>query len=83
MLRVGRLFGGLIGANEMCDLCDEDQKVRDSAMKSAKLLADDLRRLACHYDAVASGRIKPHTVEAAKPESLAYSVIRVLVRRWV
>jgi hypothetical protein len=47
------------------------------------LLADDLRRLASHYDNVASGRIKPHTDEAAKPQSLANSVIRMLVQRWV
>ena len=67
----------------MCDLCDEDQKVRDSAMKSAKLLADDLRRLVCHYEDVASGRIKPHTVEAAKPEPLAHKVIRTLVQQWL
>ncbi len=67
----------------MCDLCDEDQKVVNSAYRSARLLADDLRRLASHYDNVASGKIKPHTVEAAKPQSLAYSVIRMLVQRWV
>ena len=67
----------------MCELCDEDQKVRDSAMKSARLLSDDLKRLASHYDSVASGRIKLHTDEAAKPESLACSVIRMLVQRWI
>jgi hypothetical protein len=67
----------------MCDLCDEDQKVVNSAYRSARLLADDLRRLASHYDNVASGRIKPHTDEAAKPQSIANSVIRMLVERWV
>jgi hypothetical protein len=77
------VFGGLIGVNEMCDLCDEDQKVRDSAMRSARLLADELRQLASHYDNVARGRIKPHTDEASKPQSLANNVIRMLVQRWV
>jgi len=67
----------------MCDLCDEDQKVVNSAYRSARLLADELRQLAKHYDEVASGRIKPHTDEAIKPQSLANSVIRMLVQRWV
>jgi hypothetical protein len=67
----------------MCDLCDEDQRVVNSAYRSATLLADDLRELAKHYDEVASGRIKPHTDEAAKPQSLANNVIRKLVQRWV
>lgn len=67
----------------MCDFCDEDQKVVNSAYRSAKLLADDLRELALHYDNVASGRIKPHTDKAGKPQSLANNVIRKLVQRWV
>jgi len=67
----------------MCDLCDEDQKVVNSAYRSARLLADELRQLANHYDEVASGRIKPHTSEANRADALARNVIRMLVQRWV
>ena len=67
----------------MCDLCDEDQKVVNSACMSERLLASYLRELALHCDNVASGRIKPHTDEAHKPQAIANSVIRMLVQRWV
>ena len=67
----------------MCELCDEDPKARQAAMRAKGCVADDLRRLADHYDAVAGGRVKPHTEEFVKSQYLAKAVIRRLVEEWV
>lgn len=63
----------------MCGLCATDEKERANARAYAQEFANSLRRLATTYDAVASGRVKPHTKEFAEGTRNAHYILREIV----
>ena len=68
----------------MCMYCGTDDDKREASARD-KRVAELLKRLANHYDAVALGRIKPHGDRKAWDGAavLARSVLRSLVEDWV
>ena len=65
----------------MCALCAENEK--EAERKRLVAYATRLRELASKYDAMANGRIKPHTDEAKNIGFAARMVVRELVEQWV
>ena len=67
----------------MCMLCSKDEQERNDAKLECRNLAYNLRALAELEDALASGRIKPHSAACSGITAKARSVIRRLVEDYV
>jgi transcription elongation factor GreA-like protein len=67
----------------VCDLCDDDVKVALGARRGMAIRAEDLRRLASKIDAVASGRVLPHSDFASTIREDAIRAIKFLAEDWI
>lgn len=59
----------------MCDLCSSDKEAVRSGLE---MRAEELERMAALMRSMASGRIKPHTSDAAIIRSHAHALLRFL-----
>jgi hypothetical protein len=67
----------------MCELCDNDPSTAKQVRSGMAIRAEDLRRLASKIDAVASGRILPHSDLARTIREDAIRVIKFLAEDWI
>ena len=67
----------------MCDLCSDDPKERQAAIKRHLSIAESLSNLSKDYEYLARGIKNPHTEEAKMIGQRAYSLIKILVEDWL
>lgn len=63
----------------MCEYCANDPEERRRVADAAHAVASRLERIANHYRALASGRMKPHTSECAAIKPTAMLALRDIV----
>ena len=65
----------------MCELCNPD--TRDDAANYCRFKSIRLRSLAADYDALADGKLDPHSDKAKQMLLSAHVVIKFLVEEWL
>lgn len=67
----------------MCDLCSDDQAVRQKERARLREEAERLDKLAGYYRALSSGVWQPHDQRSKDMASTVRGIVRELVMGWV